>query len=464
MQNMMGAMGGNINAHVLNLQQAGQLPQAGHQLVVGGQADHQLQGFMAMNNPNINMANMNANLGLNNVNQPHDQNNQQLQFIKLLAQQQQQQQPGIGLNQRQIEAAKGQMQPLMPNQSLMPNQTQLFQQQQLQMNLLKRQKEINAQSNSSSPTRGLNVNANSTSSPVQHMQLPAEQAQAQNMLLNVQQEGDHSNQRRPSLRSSFVVQNHGPHSDSNAQAGLHRPGSGASNLQQPNQKRPSSRISVGGMSNITQSWNENQSHSGVSSHGQIQQHHSRPGPNNISMGRVQNSQQRMQTQTPINQQSISSGQLMMPNQLLPQQSQYAMQNLWNQQFDQSNFPSTSLQTSQVGMQPREPSQHSQRETQPRRPSNYAGAPSNDDQTQMSIQRQHTDEMQVQIPPEGNINRDSKSSGGIYPTDQSATPQSKQKSLSQQDPSAPTGATGQHHDQQAQAQAWFLFQQVRFLSN
>ena len=452
-QNMMGAIGGNVNAPMVNFQQPGQFPQAGHQLLVGGQANQQLQGFMAMNNPNISMANFNANMGLNNMNQSHGQNNQQLQLMNLLAQQQQ---SGIGPNQHQIEATKGQM------QSLMPNQTQHFQQQQLQTNLLKRQQKINAQSNSSSPNRGGNMNADSTSSLVQQMQMPAPQAQTQNMLPNqlrhLQQEVGNSNQRRPSSRSSFVMQSHEPHSDLKAHSGQHRPGSSASNPQQPNHRRPSSRMSVGAMSNTTQTGNQRQSHFVISSHGQHQQHQ------NTEMEMAQKSQQRIQSQTPINQQSIPSGQLMMPNQFLPQQSQYMMQNMWNQQLDQSNFPSTMLQISQGETQQRRLSKNTQGETQSRRPSNYLSNPSNGAPTQTSAQRQHADDLQVQITPQGNVNHGSKSLGSVHPTDQSSTTQNQQRAHPQQDTSSPPpGETGQHNDQQAQAQAWFLFQQVSFCS-
>lgn len=291
---------------IANLQQ-----QAGHAAQSALNNNQQMQGLMAMNNPNLANINMNS-MGLNQLNQPQGQNNQ-LQLMNLLAQQRRQHGTGNNNQQQQnMQAPQTQMQfqPLMPNQamqttqSLIPNQAllqhQKQQQQQQQLLLMNRQKEmqqghphqqsqVGGQTHPSSPTRwnaNTNVQAMGVkqqlpgSSPVHHLQMAAAQAQAQNLFQDQlhqwksQQGGNIMQSSRPpsTMQQHELGQQHRPGS-SVSMVQQQCTGSSVSMMQQqhgagPNgsmgqqqqhiQRRPSSKLSTAGMQSSMQQGNQSQ--------------------------------------------------------------------------------------------------------------------------------------------------------------------------------------------------------------
>jgi hypothetical protein len=309
LQGVMGAMGGGMQIPIANLQQ-----QAGHAAQSALNNNQQMQGLMAMNNPNLANINMNS-MGLNQLNQPQGQNNQ-LQLMNLLAQQRRQHGTGNNNQQQQnMQAPQTQMQfqPLMPNQamqttqSLIPNQAllqhqkqQQQQQQQQQLLLMNRQKEmqqghphqqsqVGGQTHPSSPTRwnaNTNVQAMGVkqqlpgSSPVHHLQMAAAQAQAQNLFQDQlhqwksQQGGNIMQSSRPpsTMQQHELGQQHRPGS-SVSMVQQQCTGSSVSMMQQqhgagPNgsmgqqqqhiQRRPSSKLSTAGMQSSMQQGNQSQ--------------------------------------------------------------------------------------------------------------------------------------------------------------------------------------------------------------
>lgn len=544
-QGMMGAI------PMVNVQQqGGQISQGGQQLPIDGMNNNQqMQGLMAMNNPN--MANMNMNgMQLDQLNQVQGQNNQ-IQLMNLLAQQQQQQrQAGMGNNnhQQQMQTPQAQMpiQPLMANQAqmqatqaLMPNQAQLIQQQQhlLQLNLQKRQKELQqgqsnqqlqkGQANSTSTAlvwnQNTNVNTNpqvmqvdaqmTAASPVQHLQMAAAQAQAQNMFqdqLQKWQSQQGGNQRRQSSRPPSAAQNiEQHHSGSNASSSCapqHRPGSAA--LAGQHQQRPSSNMSMGGMLNNMQQGNQRNSFPNpmqaplvpntlfsqsrnmtASSLGQnnqqlhLQNQFNSPGQGNqsrppssaaMSTGQFNqhvtassvtidpNNQRVNHSQAPVSQQSHSGGSMQLPNQFFSQQPQHVMQNRLNMSRATSNVSAGQ-------------SQYAQDQTMRRRSSNNSqglagGVPGTmpvpmglqSPGTQQQPQTGHhiSSDSRASFVRRGS-NSDSKSGECVDPKLQ-RRPSQNQQYCTQSNPTnnvEQNTKPRQHQDQQVQAQAWFLFQQV-----
>lgn len=467
MQGMIGAMGGNIPFTNLQLQSQG-----GRQIAIGGMStNQQMQGLIAMNNSN--MANINMGTTLNQLNQNQGQNDQQLRLMNFLAQQQQQQQQrqaGMGCNQQQhVQAPQVQMQTqsFMPNQTpmqspqtLIPNQPQLLhnqQQQLLQMNLHKRQNELQlqatSQANSSPPAHSWNMNTTApvmgvnipATSPVHHLQMAAAQAQAQNMFQDQLQQwqAQGGNQRK---QSSV------PSSTQNIE--YQRPGSGVSVMQQHQQRPPSSA-------------SQHRSGSSVST-GQKQ----RRSSSNISVDEMQHNMQTNQTmQVPL-----ISNHLFSQSSSLENKQQLNLHLQLSSPAEQSNHsqPPSNIGTS-VGQF-----------TQSRPASNIAIDTRNqrDNQTQTTTNLQNSSEESRKMPnqffrQQNNIQNATQAlsniSGGQSrnprqpmqrrPSNHDAVSMPMQSTQIESNHNTNSGHESrpvQHLDQQVQAQAWFLFQQVRGL--
>ena len=199
---------------------------------MNGQTNQQMNGLMHLNNQN--MANINMNMGFNRLNQNQGQHNAQIQLMNLIAQQRNQQQAPI-----QASTSPMHMQPLMGNQTPMQAQhslsnehLQLLRQQQqlLQMNLQKRQNELQQNElNSSSPNMGWNPNGNvpagggneqmSSISPVHHLQIAPAKAQNQLNHWQLRQESGGNRQKQSPLSPSPVQNNQSFQYGSNAPTG-----------------------------------------------------------------------------------------------------------------------------------------------------------------------------------------------------------------------------------------------------